>query len=89
MLKQQLPAMLQYIAGVLHHYSSKVLIAGCNELETDAAVVAIAYSAQQTGHGVFHALVELQHCYNALQVCITLLSCVCSYGYSAACMTYL
>ena len=70
MLEQQLPAMLQYIAGVLHHHSSKVLIAGCNELESDAAVVAVAYSAQHTGQGIFHAVVELQHCYHALQVCI-------------------
>ena len=68
MLEQQLPAMLQYIADVLHHYNSKVLIAGCNELENDAAVVAVACNAQHTGQGVFHALVELQHCYHILQV---------------------
>ena len=74
MLEQQLPAMLQYIAGVLHHYSSKVLIAGCNELETDAAVVAVAYSTQHTGQSMFHGLVELQHCYHILQVCTALLT---------------
>lgn len=74
MLEQQLPATLQYIAGVLHHYSSKVLIAGCNELETDAAVVAVAYSTQHTGQSMFHGLVELQHCYHILQVCTALLT---------------
>lgn len=68
-LQQQLPTMLQYIADTLRHASSKVVIAGCNELEGDAAVAAVAYNAQHTGQGVFHAFVELQHCYHILQAC--------------------
>lgn len=84
MLNQQLPTILQYIADTLRHASSKVLIAGCNELEGDAAVVAVAYSAQHTGQGVFHALVELQHCYHILQVCVLPLS-GCCWAYCLMC----
>lgn len=66
--------MLHYVADVLHSRSSTVLIAGCNGLEGEAAVVAAAYGSDSAGQDVYHALVELQHCYHILQVCVAKLS---------------
>ena len=67
-LERQLPAILHYIADVLHSPISTVLVAGCNGLEGEAAVVAAAHGSHHTGQDVYHALVELQHCYHILQV---------------------
>lgn len=69
MLEQQLPAMLQYIADILHGHSNKVVLAGCNGLEGEAAIVAVAYGSQHTGQDMYRALVQVQHCYHVLQVC--------------------
>lgn len=65
---QQVPAVLQYIADILQSHSSKVLIASATGLEGEAAVMAITHSVKCEGQDVYHALVQLQHCYPVLQV---------------------
>ena len=54
-------------------HSSRVLIASSPGLEGEAAVVANAYAAEQEGQGVYHALVQLQHCHHMLQVGVCVL----------------
>lgn len=68
MLAQQLPAVLQHIADTLQSHSTKVLIASSSGLEGQAAVVAVAHASCCGSQDVYHALVELQHCYTVLQV---------------------
>ena len=65
---KQVPAVLQYIAGILRTHSSKILVASSTGLEGEAAVVAIAHVSEREGQDLYHAVVALQHCYHILQV---------------------
>ncbi len=67
-LIKQLPGILRHVSQVLQTRSSRVLIASTHGFEGEAAVVATAYAAEQDGQGMYHALVQLQHCHHMLQV---------------------
>ncbi len=68
-LLTQLPAILQQISQALQNSSSRVLVAGSAGFEGEAAIVLAAYAAQRDSQGIYHALVQLQHCHHMLQVC--------------------
>ncbi|DBB02952.1 TPA: hypothetical protein ACH3X1_013548 [Trebouxia sp. C0004] len=70
-LVTQLPAILQYISQALQNSSSRVLVAGSAGFAGEAAIVLAAYAAQRDSQGIYHALVQLQHCHHMLQVCVT------------------
>jgi len=70
-LVTQLPAILQHVSQALQNSSSRVLVAGSAGLEGEAAIVLAAYAAQRDSQGIYHALVQLQHCHHMLQVCAT------------------
>jgi len=71
LLVTQLPAILQHISQALQNSSSRVLVAGSAGFEGEVAIVLAAYAAQRDSQGIYHALVQLQHCHHMLQVCAT------------------